>query len=66
MPAAVDARFEALQSAPLDTWIALSPDESQIVATGGSYDEVVSKSEKAGVDDPLIIKTPKVWLPLSV
>src|SRR5437879_4946078 len=53
-----DSRFEALQSAPLDSWIALSEDEPKIVAVGGSYDEVVTKSENAGVSDPVLIKTP--------
>jgi hypothetical protein len=30
----------------------------KIVATGATYSEVVERSEKAGVADPLIIKTP--------
>ena len=59
-------RLELLRSAPLDCWIALSEDESKIVATGASYDEVVSKSEEAGESDPVLLKTPKAWLPLSV
>lgn len=66
MSSIADARFEALQSAPLDTWIALSEDESKIVAVGSTYSEVVDKSERAGVSDPVIIKTPKMWAPLSV
>ena len=61
-----DLRFEALQSAPLDSWIALSEDESKIVAVGTSYEEVVKKSENVGVSDPVLIKTPKSWLPISV
>jgi len=61
-----DSRFEALKSAPLDTWIALSEDETKIVATGSSYEDVVQKSESAGVSDPVLVKTPKAWLPLSV
>jgi hypothetical protein len=61
-----DLRFEALQSAPLDSWVALSEDESKIVAVGTSYDEVVAKSEKAGVSDPVLVKTPKSWLTISV
>lgn len=59
-------RLTALRSAPLDAWIALSEDESQIVATGSSYEEVVQKSESAGVREPIIVKTPRNWLPLSV
>ena len=61
-----DVRLKVLRSAPLDSWIALSEDESKIVAVGTSYDEVVVKSENAGVSDPVLIKTPKSWLPISV
>jgi hypothetical protein len=66
VPTNLDLRFQALQSAPLDKWIALSDDESKIVAIGSTYDEAVANSEKAGVRDPVIIKTPKAWAPLSV
>jgi hypothetical protein len=61
-----DLRFEALKSAPLDRWIALSEDESRIVADGASYDEAVRNSENAGESDPVLVKTPKVWMPISV
>ena len=60
------ARLNALNSAPLDSWIALSEDESQVVAVGATYDEVVQNSERAGVADPLIIKTPTHWGPFSL
>ena len=66
MSTPADLRLEIPRSAPLDSWIALSEDESKIVAVGDSYDGVVSKSEKAGVSDPVLIKTPKCWLPISV
>jgi hypothetical protein len=59
-------RLEVLKQAPLDSWVALSEDESRIVAVGATYDEVVQKSESAGVTDPVLIKTPKSWLPISV
>jgi hypothetical protein len=61
-----DLRFEALKSAPLDSWVALSEDETRIVAVGTSYDEAVKNSESAGVSDPVLVKTPKLWLPISV
>ena len=61
-----DPRLELLRTAPLDSWIALSEDESQIVAVGATYAEAVENSENAGVSDPLLIKTPKVWMPISV
>ena len=66
MATTVTPRLELLRAAPLDTWIALSEDEGKIVATGASYKEVVANSERAGVSDPLILKTPARWLPLSV
>ena len=66
MTSPTDPRLEALRSAPLDKWIALSEDESKVVAVGSTYDEVVKNSEKAGVSDPILIKTPKVWMPISV
>jgi hypothetical protein len=61
-----DPRFEILKSAPLDSWIALSQDETCIVVVGSSYAEAVEKSESAGVSDPVLVKTPKSWLPISV
>jgi hypothetical protein len=60
-----DIRLQLLLSAPLNCWIALSDDESRIVAIGATYSEVVERSEHAGVSDPLILKTPEQWLPLS-
>ena len=61
-----DARLDLLRSAPMDSWIALSEDESRIVAVGATYEEVVQNSESAGFADPLLLKTPKVWMPISV
>lgn len=60
------ARLEALRAAPLNTWVALSEDETRIVATGATYSEVAENSERAGVSDPVIVKTPIVWAPISV
>ena len=66
MTMSTDLRFEALKSAPLDSWVALSEDETKIIAVGSTYEEAVSKSESAGVSDPVLIKTPKSWLSISV
>jgi hypothetical protein len=66
MPAAADIRLELLRQAPLDSWIALSEDETRIVAVGATYEEAVRGSEQAGIADPVLLKTPQVWLPLSV
>lgn len=61
-----DPRLEALRAAPLNSWVALSEDESKIVAVGSTFAEVVSHSENAGILDPVIVKTPSAWIPLSV
>jgi hypothetical protein len=61
-----DLRLEALRSAPLNSWVALSEDETKIVAVGSTYEEVVRNSEKVGVQEPLILRTPPSWVPLSV
>jgi len=60
------ARLEALRSAPLNSWVALSEDETKIIAVGATYSEAAENSERAGVSDPVIIKTPPKWAPLSV
>lgn len=59
-------RLELLRSAPLNKWIALSEDESEIVAIGDTFGEVSERSDRAGVSDPLILKTPEEWTALSV
>lgn len=59
-------RLETLRSAPLDSWIAISEDESRIIAVGRTYTEVSDLSDAAGEPDPVIVKTPSEWEPLSI
>ena len=67
MPAALNyQRIEALRAAPPDTWIALSEDETRVVAVGATYEEVVQKSQEVGIEEPVLIKTPKNWFSYSV
>jgi hypothetical protein len=66
MSPAAKARLETLRSAPLNTWIALSEDESKIIAVGKTYSEVSERSEQAGAADPIILRTPSQWVPFSV
>lgn len=68
MPATLESnRLEMLRGAPLDSWIALSEDETKIVAVGKTYEEAVARSEEQGVVDPVLIKTPpKSWAQFSV
>lgn len=59
-------RFEILKSASTDRWIALSEDESRIVAIGNTFAEVSERSDAAGEVDPVILKTPSAWETFSV
>jgi hypothetical protein len=63
---AEDRRLELLRSAPLNSWIAISEDETKIIAVAETYGEVAAKCEDAGVGDPTIIKTPAQWHSLSL
>ena len=57
---------EALRGAPLDSWIALTEDETRVIATGATYEEVARRLDDAGDKDSAILKTPKSWLPFAV
>lgn len=59
-----EERVKILRDAPPQTWIAFSEDESRLVATGATYDEVVQKAEDAGVTDPVLVMTPASWIPV--
>ena len=59
-------RLALLQSAPLNTWIALSEDESRIVAAGADFGEVSTKADEAGEPDAIILRTPPAWSGFSV
>jgi len=61
-----EIRLNLLRSAPLDAWVALSQDESHIVATGTDFEEVARRADEVGEADPVILKTPPVWAPFSV
>lgn len=67
MPATLNTpRSEALRGAPLDSWVALAEDETRIVATGATYEEVSKRLDEAGDKDSVILKTPKSWLTFSI
>lgn len=61
-----DARSEILRTAPLNSWVALSDDETRIVAQGATYQEVAAQLDAMGDETSVILKTPASWLPLAV
>jgi hypothetical protein len=52
-----------LRNAPRNCWLALSEDESKIIGRGESVAEVMEEAKKAGVEDPVVMWSPKSWLP---
>ncbi len=57
------SRLSALTAAPHNRWIALSADESRIVADGETFEEVSVAAERNGEPDPLIMRVPQDWTP---
>ena len=58
-----ETRLTLLNSAPADKWIALSHDETRIVAEGNTFAEVAEAAERAGESDPVLIQVPENWTP---
>jgi len=52
-----------LRDAPRNCWLALNEDESKIVGRGETVEEAVAEARKAGVEDPIIVWSPKSWIP---
>ena len=63
LDSASQARLDALSGAPLDRWIALSEDESRVIADADTFEAVVEAAQKTGEADPLIIRVPEDWAP---
>lgn len=59
-------RLELLRSAPMNSWIALSADESRIVATGRTFTEADEAAKKTGEQGYFLTKTPDSWLPRAM
>ena len=58
-----EERINALKNAPADGWVAFSEDESEVIAYGSSYDEVVSEARRKGVTELVLAKVPQDWSP---
>ncbi len=52
---------DVLRSAPRNCWLALSEDETQIVAHGKTPDDAAVAARMAGVGDPILIWAPDTW-----
>lgn len=63
---AIEARVSALRNAPLNAWVALSDDESRVIASGATYQEVADELDRIGNESAVILKTPASWELLAV
>jgi len=61
--ALITPRLELLRSAPLDCWIAVSGDETRILASGRTLIEADSAAKSSGEEGYFLLKTPTAWLP---
>lgn len=60
---AQNARLTALRNATPDRWVALSADETRIVAEGETFAEASVAAQQAGENDPLLVRVPPDWTP---
>jgi len=61
-PTKFDNRVELLRSAQPDSWIALSDDESRIVATGATFLDADSSAKETGETNYVLMRIPDEWL----
>lgn len=66
LDAASESRLAALAKAPLNRWVALSADETRIVADADSFEEVAAAAVRNGELDPLILLVPGNWTPRTL
>jgi len=52
---------DILREAPRNCWLALSEDETKVVAHGKTPDDATNAARMAGVNDPVLIWAPDTW-----
>lgn len=52
-----------LKDAPRNCWLALNETETKIVGRGETVKEAVTEAQKAGIEDPIIMWSPKRRIP---
>lgn len=53
-----------LENAPKECWLALDHSESKIVGRGEDIKEAVDEAKDNGEDDPILVWSPREWLPV--
>ena len=52
---------ELLLKASRECWLALDEQQTKIVGRGETIREAIEEAKKNGIDDPIVIWSPKVW-----
>ena len=52
-----------LANAPRSCWLALNEEQTAIIGRGETIKEAVLEARKAGVEDPIVMWSPKSWIP---
>lgn len=50
-----------LANASRECWLALNEEQNRIVGRGGTIKEAVAEAKKNGINDPIVIWSPKIW-----
>jgi hypothetical protein len=58
-----EERLKILRAAKPNSWIAFSADESRVVASADTYEDVVKVAASEGETEPVVEKVPENWLP---
>ncbi len=54
---------QLLLTASRECWLALNEEQTTIVGRGETIKEAVEEAKKKGVDDPIVMWSPKTWTP---
>jgi len=65
-PSIENPRLQLLRSAPLDSWIAMSEDETRIIAVGKTLMSADAAAKLTGEESYFLTKTPEAWLPRAL
>ena len=63
MDPAAQKRLSILANAHPDRWIALSADETRVVAEAATFEDAVTEAERSGEADPVLVRVPPDWTP---
>lgn len=61
MPSTLDIS-EQLRAAPRNCWLALTADQSAVVAHGDTMDEAVAAAQRKGVQEAVLLWAPQEWI----